>query len=69
MGSAALRQQDQAVSVPDALTPAFATDAAKQRQWTAFVEGIEENPGDLPETIAALASFLMPHAEAARKLG
>jgi hypothetical protein len=52
---------------PDALTPAFATDATKQRQWAAFLEDVAVNPGSLAEVIEELAEFLMPQASAARK--
>jgi len=34
-------------SLPDALTPVFAADEQKQRQWRAFVEDVAHNPGDL----------------------
>jgi predicted nucleotidyltransferase component of viral defense system len=53
---------------PDGLTAAFANDATKQQQWTAFLEDVAINPGGLPDTIEALASFLMPHAEKANDL-
>jgi predicted nucleotidyltransferase component of viral defense system len=52
---------------PDALTPAFAGDATKQRQWAAFLEDVVVNPGSLAEVIEELAAFLMPHASEARK--
>jgi hypothetical protein len=54
--------------LPDALTAAFASDPTKQQQWTAFTQGIEAQTGSLPEIVDALAAFLMPHADAARKL-
>lgn len=53
---------------PDALTKAFADDATKQKQWAAFLKDVAIDPGTLPETIEALAAFLMPHADAATKL-
>jgi predicted nucleotidyltransferase component of viral defense system len=52
---------------PDALTPAFAEDQTKQRQWTAFLEDVAITPGTLPEVVEDLATFLMPHADEARK--
>jgi hypothetical protein len=52
---------------PDALTPAFAEDQTKQRQWTAFLEGVAITPGTLAEVVEDLATFLMPHADEARK--
>ena len=55
-------------STPDALSDAFAGDAAKQQQWKSFVEGIEAKSVELATIIADLAAFLMPHAAAARKL-
>lgn len=44
-------------------------DQQKQRQWRAFVEGVAHNPGDLTDVIAEIATFLMPHAVAAGRLG
>ena len=52
---------------PDALTPAFAGDQTKQRQWTAFLEDVAITPGTLAEVVEDLATFLMPHADEARK--
>lgn len=54
------------VETPDALTPAFANDAAKQQQWNAFTQGIEAEVPNLPTVIGDLSSFLMPFAQAAR---
>ena len=53
---------------PDALTEAFATDPAKQRQWEAFLRGIEAEPVALSQVIETLAIFLMPRALAASLL-
>ena len=53
---------------PDALTAAFAGDSVKQRQWTEFAANIMTKPASLAELVRTLAAFLMPHAEAARKL-
>ena len=52
---------------PDALTPAFAEDQTKQRQWTAFLEDVAIRPGTLAEVVEDLGTFLMPHAGEARK--
>jgi predicted nucleotidyltransferase component of viral defense system len=52
---------------PDALTPAFAEDQTKQRQWAAFLEDVAITPGTLAEVVEDLATFLMPHADEARK--
>lgn len=54
------------VDLPDALTPAFANDEQKQRQWNAFVRDVSANPGSLEDVVANLAEFLMPHAIQAR---
>jgi predicted nucleotidyltransferase component of viral defense system len=54
--------------LPDALTPAFAADEQKQRQWTAFVEDLAQNPVGLAAVVMDLAQFLMPHAAAASRL-
>lgn len=50
---------------PDALTPAFAADARKRAQWSAFVETVDVDPGDLAAVLGDLAAFLMPHAQTA----
>jgi len=55
-------------TLPDALTPAFAADDQKQRQWRAFIENVAHNPGELADVVRDLADFLMPHAIAAAKL-
>lgn len=54
---------------PDALTPAFAADEQKQRQWQAFVENVAIDPGPLGQVVDELAGFLMPHAKLAKELG
>ena len=51
--------------IPDALTPSFAADQQKQRQWNAFLETVGLDPGSLDDVIAAVARFIMPHAIAA----
>ncbi len=48
--------------VPDALSPAFAADERKQRQWQAFIEDMAPTPGNLADVIQDLAAFLMPRA-------
>jgi len=53
---------------PDALTHDFANDPTKIQQWEAFVDLLETAPGPLEKVVRELAVFLMPHAEAARKL-
>lgn len=49
---------------PEALTEAFASDTAKQRQWAAFVRDLGAMPA-LEQVVADLATFLMPHARRA----
>ena len=55
--------------LPDALTPAFATDELKQSQWSAFLENVVLHPGSLADVIAGVAGFIMPHAIAAANIG
>ncbi len=55
--------------LPDALTPAFANDPAKQQQWASFIEAIDAEPVTLAQVIDELAAFLMPQTEAARRVG
>jgi hypothetical protein len=50
------------VDPPDALTPAFASDEQKQRQWIAFVKDVAVNPGKFEDVVVSLAEFIMPHA-------
>lgn len=52
--------------VPDALSPAFAADATKQRQWAAFVRDLAPDMPSLETIMNDLADFLMPHARQAR---
>jgi Nucleotidyl transferase AbiEii toxin, Type IV TA system len=54
------------VDLPDALTAAFASDPAKQRQWAAFARDVAIEPGPLAEVVEQLAAFLMLHAATAR---
>lgn len=56
------------IELPDALTPAFAADEQKQRQWRAFVEDVALDPGDLAAVIRDIADFLMPHAMTAARM-
>jgi predicted nucleotidyltransferase component of viral defense system len=55
------------VELPDALSPSFAGDEQKKRQWRGFTADVAENPGDLAAVIDDLATFLMPHAISAAK--
>ena len=53
--------------VPDALTPAFAADATKQRQCTAFVRDLAAAVPSLETIVNDLGVFPMPHAQQARQ--
>lgn len=64
----ARRKTEIPTELPDALTPAFANDPAKQQQWTAFLQGIEAEPIPLADVVADLAAFLTPQARRARAL-
>jgi hypothetical protein len=55
-------------TAPDALTPAFAADLAKQQQWGSFLEAIDAALIALADVVRQLAEFLMSHAKAARDL-
>jgi predicted nucleotidyltransferase component of viral defense system len=61
------RKTEIPVQLPDALTPAFAADPTKQRQWATFIRDVAINAGSLAEVIEQIASFLMPHAVKAHK--
>jgi predicted nucleotidyltransferase component of viral defense system len=65
----ARRKTDIPSQRPDGLTAAFADDPTKRQQWDAFIEEVAVNPGALSGLTEELASFLMPHAEKARRLG
>lgn len=54
--------------VPDALTPGFAADEQKQRQWRAFVADLAIDPGGFEQISEELAAFLMPRANQAKAL-
>ena len=54
--------------LPDALSPIFATDEQKQRQWRAFVADVTMDPGSLEKIVSALAAFLMPRVRAAAEI-
>lgn len=63
------RETEIPAELPDALTPAFAEDEQKQRQWNAFLENVALRPGSLADVITSVARFIMPHAIAAAKTG
>lgn len=56
------------VEPPDCLTLEFAADAAKQQQWSSFVVDVATKPGSLADVSTDLATFIMPHAVAARTI-
>lgn len=56
------------IDPPDGLSPAFAADAQKQKQWNAFLENVAANPGSLADVIGMIAGFILPHAAQASKL-
>ena len=56
------------IDPPTALTQSFAEDPGKQQQWTSFAQSIELEPALFAHVVEDLATFLMPHAVAARKL-
>jgi predicted nucleotidyltransferase component of viral defense system len=64
----ARRDTEVPAELPDALTDAFATDAAKIQQWNAFAADVAFQPGTLADVVRDLAVFLMPHAAMARNL-
>lgn len=55
--------------LPDALTPAFAADEQKQKQWRVFVGDVAVDPGPLALVLEELAGFLMPRARRANEWG
>jgi len=63
------RQTAMPSTVPFALTPEFASDAAKQQQWKGFLNKgrLKSEPQSLSEVIAALKDFLMPPTLAAQQ--
>lgn len=60
------RRTEIPVQAPDALTPEFAGDPLKQRQWSTFVTDLDFVPRDLQIVVSDLSAFLMPAATAAR---
>lgn len=52
---------------PDALTPDFAEDPLKQRQWAAFAADIDHAPTELALVVGDLATFLMDAAAMAHR--
>jgi len=51
-------------TTPIALTPEFANDPAKARQWNAFLSKAKLKDSDLPEIVATLHDFLWPAVQA-----
>mgnify|MGYP005855731233 CR=1 FL=1 len=63
------RETEIPVDLPDALTPAFAEDEQKRRQWNAFLDNVALRPGSLGDVTGIIAGFIMPHAIASAKIG
>lgn len=55
------------MSAPEGLNETFAAEAQKQQQWTAFIrrEPLLVEPPALPDTLNAIAGFVLPPIEAA----
>lgn len=64
----ARRETDIPTELPDALSPLFAADEQKQRQWRVFIEDVALDPGALADVLNELAAFLMAHAISAKRL-
>lgn len=62
------RQTPLPEAAPDALTPEFAEDPSKARQWRAFMDGLETQLPPLMDVTADIAARLMPITELARAL-
>lgn len=56
------------VDLPDGLTPEFAANDQKKKQWQSFIGGVALDPGSLSHVVESIASFIMPHAGLAAKL-
>ena len=63
------RETEIPAELPDVLTPAFAEDEQKQRQWNAFLENVALRPGSLADVTEGVTGFIVPHAIAAAKIG
>ncbi len=60
------RQTEIPSDFPDALTPAFSEDPAKQRQWSAFASDLVDAPRELRQVTAEITTQLMIAAKAAQ---
>jgi predicted nucleotidyltransferase component of viral defense system len=54
------------IETPEALTPQFAQDPARQQQWGALLNDVALRPGALELVVAELAAVLLPHVQRAR---
>jgi len=63
------RKTDLPAGEPEGLSEAYATDRAKNAQWTAFARRarLREGPRELKEAIELLRTFLLPVVETARQ--
>jgi hypothetical protein len=64
----ARRGMELPAGMPDGLTDAFATDAARERQWRAFLDRQppQPEPGTLLDVVTEIRAFLLPTFEAAK---
>jgi len=60
------RSTEVPVELPDALSPVFAQNDAKQKQWTAFIRDLSGDVPPLERVVQDLAAFLMPYARRGR---
>ncbi len=63
------RDTEMPAATPDGLTPEFANDPNKVRQWNAFAADIDtEQVPPLGTIVTEIATFLMPHVKRANSL-
>ena len=52
--------------IPDGLSPEFANDPVKRKQWDKFKRSLETDPGPLNDIVGAIVADLMPAVKSAR---
>ena len=52
--------------IPDGLSPEFANDPVKRKQWDKFKRSLETDPGQLNDIVGAIVADLMPAVKSAR---
>lgn len=62
------RKTEIPAETPDAFTDTFVNDAAKRRQWGAFIRNMTIEPAAFEAIVSDIAGFLMPIALRARAL-